>query len=295
MKKRHFLVLGCVVALLPSLCFAAAFERNLYYGIQGDADVEKLQEFLTDEALYSGPVTGNFFSLTLQAVKKYQAREGISPAAGYFGPLTREKANAALATQIGASEEQAVLETGAPTVPIVSPAQQQIDVLLQQIAILQAQLANQAQLQQTIQEQNQMLGQIQANTTPEPQPSAPDVKKELSVSVNGCNANQNGIYCAVQASYQEDGVEKPGILVTISSDDQGTFNSEGKANTNVQVTHWVNHIAGTRALAIFEYIPSATSSRMLTVTANGLTATTASPGQVDKNAMEWNAALGRWD
>jgi len=183
MKKALLFIF--VLATILSWQIAKAenlFSKDLYFGIQNDSEVTKLQEFLTSEGVYSGPITGNFFSLTLKAVKDYQTREGISPAAGYFGPISRAKANTGLSTQIEASNAQAVSETGTtPTPPIVlktttdivNTMQTQLDALLQQVALLQQQLQTQQQTQQTVQnlqtqvaQQTQTLQQIQQNTTP---------------------------------------------------------------------------------------------------------------------------------
>jgi len=168
------------------------FTKNLYFGIQKDSEVTKLQEFLTSEGVYSGPITGNFFSLTLKAVKDYQTREGISPAAGYFGPLTRNKANEILLAQLGVSNAQAIKETGSePIIPIIKSTsdslQEQIDALLNQINLLNQQLTTQKQTEQNIkdlqtqvveqtliiQQQQTILGAIQQNTTPTPTPTPP--------------------------------------------------------------------------------------------------------------------------
>lgn len=81
------------VFMVSSAAFAAGFERDLYHGISNDTDVTRLQEFLKSQSVYSGPVTGNFFSLTQEGVKRFQAREGITPVLGYFGPKTRSRAN----------------------------------------------------------------------------------------------------------------------------------------------------------------------------------------------------------
>ena len=69
----------------------SAFARNLAMGSRGD-DVTALQNRLTSEGVYSGPVTGYFGSLTSQAVKAFQAKYGISQV-GKVGPLTREALN----------------------------------------------------------------------------------------------------------------------------------------------------------------------------------------------------------
>ncbi|OGN00771.1 MAG: hypothetical protein A3G51_03520 [Candidatus Yanofskybacteria bacterium RIFCSPLOWO2_12_FULL_43_11b] len=67
------------------------FSRYLRFGLQGE-DVKSLQELLTREGVYTGPVTGYFGSLTLAGVKAYQTRYGI-PATGYVGPLTLSSIN----------------------------------------------------------------------------------------------------------------------------------------------------------------------------------------------------------
>jgi peptidoglycan hydrolase-like protein with peptidoglycan-binding domain len=77
---------------------ATSFKVNLAFGTTANSDVTALQQFLTTQSFYFGPVTGNFFSLTLQGVKNFQAANNITPVSGYFGPLTRAKANAILAT-----------------------------------------------------------------------------------------------------------------------------------------------------------------------------------------------------
>lgn len=91
MKYKSFLVF--VLLVLPFLVLAAGFERDLYFGLRNDPDVASLQSFLQDQGLYSGPVNGNFFSLTLGAVKKFQQQEKIEPVLGFFGQKTRMRAN----------------------------------------------------------------------------------------------------------------------------------------------------------------------------------------------------------
>jgi len=79
----------------------ASFNRNLTIGSVGD-DVKALQQFLNSKGFkiaVSGPgspgsETTRFGLLTKNALAKYQASAGISPALGYFGPLTRAKVNA---------------------------------------------------------------------------------------------------------------------------------------------------------------------------------------------------------
>lgn len=77
---------------------SASFTRNLTVGSSG-MDVKTLQQFLNAigfKIANSGPgspgnETNLFGSLTKAALAKWQASVGISPASGYFGPLTRAK------------------------------------------------------------------------------------------------------------------------------------------------------------------------------------------------------------
>lgn len=75
------------------------FGRNLSIGMTG-SDVQVLQQLLIDQA--SGPAavklkahgtTENFGILTFNALKEFQAKQGISPASGFFGPITRGVVN----------------------------------------------------------------------------------------------------------------------------------------------------------------------------------------------------------
>lgn len=93
------------------------FTNNLNIGSQGD-DVTELQNRLTQEGVYSGPITGYFGQLTFAGVKAYQAKHGISQV-GTVGPMTRAQLNS---SQV----------LGVSTV--------NMDALKTQIASLQAQL-----------------------------------------------------------------------------------------------------------------------------------------------------------
>jgi len=114
------------------------FKTALKYGLTS-ADVTELQNRLTAEGVYSGPITGYFGSLTLAAVKKYQEKNGIATAgqAGYgnVGPATRAKLNASAAA-VPASTEAAV------SVPAAAAqmSSAQVETLQTQIQALQAQL-----------------------------------------------------------------------------------------------------------------------------------------------------------
>ncbi len=67
------------------------FTLTLGQGSSGN-EVTELQNRLTKETAYSGPITGFFGSLTKAAVIAYQALKGISPT-GVVGPLTRAALN----------------------------------------------------------------------------------------------------------------------------------------------------------------------------------------------------------
>ena len=175
-KKVLYSVVAVVglVVLFPQISFGAEqFSRDLSFGFQQDSDVTKLQEFLSDEGLYSGPITGNFFSLTLKAVKTFQSREGITPAAGYFGPKTRVRANTLLGAQIQTSNQQAIAETRQNIVQSATPQttnnsisniQSQLNHLLKQINLLQQQLQAQQQAQTQISEITTVVPTNQAPT-----------------------------------------------------------------------------------------------------------------------------------
>ncbi|TSC59316.1 MAG: hypothetical protein G01um1014107_363, partial [Parcubacteria group bacterium Gr01-1014_107] len=92
--RKIFLLTAVSLFLAPVFVFAS-FDNNLGYGSIGQG-VTELQEFLLAQGVYDGPVTGNFYSLTLGGVKAFQVREGISPVSGFFGPLTRARANGLL-------------------------------------------------------------------------------------------------------------------------------------------------------------------------------------------------------
>ncbi len=63
--------------------------RNLSSGSRGD-DVRGLQEFLVEQKLLATAPTGYYGSLTADAVRAWQVREGVSPA-GSIGPVSRER------------------------------------------------------------------------------------------------------------------------------------------------------------------------------------------------------------
>jgi len=79
-------------------------ENNLYYGMMQNSEVRCLQEFLKNrgpEIYPEGLVTGNFFSLTQQAVTRFQEKYkaeilaplGLEKGTGFVGSKTRTKIN----------------------------------------------------------------------------------------------------------------------------------------------------------------------------------------------------------
>lgn len=89
MKK----VIWCAIiltTLLPSLASAETFARDLYFGMRSDPDVVRLQQFLQSQGFFTYPqFTGNYFTVTQEAVKSFQRARGIQPVSGYFGPRSR--------------------------------------------------------------------------------------------------------------------------------------------------------------------------------------------------------------
>lgn len=87
-----------IAGLSSQTVSTSQFTRNLTIGSSGE-DVKNLQKFLNSAGFKianSGPGSpGNettlFGSLTKIALAKWQATNGISPASGYLGPLTRAK------------------------------------------------------------------------------------------------------------------------------------------------------------------------------------------------------------
>jgi len=88
------LVGSSVIAFAPvagaqTASASATFTRDLTIGSTG-ADVTALQNWLNNKGYtIAAGATGYFGAQTQAALAKYQAAKGISPAAGYFGPITR--------------------------------------------------------------------------------------------------------------------------------------------------------------------------------------------------------------
>ena len=93
MKK--FIIVSLLSLLFAPFVANASLNTNLYYGLQQNSDVTQLQNFLHDKGFLTANATGNFFSLTLRAVRAYQTSAGINPT-GYVGTLTKKAINDAL-------------------------------------------------------------------------------------------------------------------------------------------------------------------------------------------------------
>ena len=95
-------LLGAFAVVALTLVVAASanaetYTRDLTIGSTG-SDVVALQDLLVasgDLVMPAGVSKGYFGALTKSALSKWQAKMGISPTAGYFGPVTRAKVAAA--------------------------------------------------------------------------------------------------------------------------------------------------------------------------------------------------------
>jgi hypothetical protein len=100
---------------------AATYTRDLTIGSTG-TDVVALQDMLIasgDLVMPAGVSKGYFGALTKSALAKWQAKMSISPAVGYFGPITRAKAEGSSTTggsTTGGSTTSGDLQGGAGSI-----------------------------------------------------------------------------------------------------------------------------------------------------------------------------------
>ena len=285
-----YLIIGLVV--FPSLAFAS-FDADLYYGMKSEK-VTELQEFLTEQGAYNGPITGNFFSLTQKAVKSFQTTYLIS-STGYFGPITRAKANTLLS--------HVTDESGTPISPVITAPKTNDDVvtkLAEQIALLQAQLLKLQEQQtslnqqnQTLTEQNQKLGaieqkvteqastltQIQTNTAPvppiapAPQPiatttySGPDLSEIVVVvtpyAIDPIHKAPHGAYHLKASIFTKDG--SPAKNAFLRMDTPGQFFSYHASYFEKQLN------AGDENSVTWVYVPTSAGLKTITFTSGNLT------------------------
>lgn len=176
-KTLSFLVLGLLV--LPCLSFAS-FDTSLKYGNKGQA-VTELQDFLVDQGYLTGSPTGNFYSLTLKAVKAFQVANKL-PGTGFFGPQSRAKASELLDLADSDTAEQA--ETGTVAAPVVQPkpTQSVTDTATQ---------AKLDDLTKQLQAQNDYLNTIAQNTAPVVQSSVMETP-EMTCSMTSDTPDEDG-------------------------------------------------------------------------------------------------------
>lgn len=108
-----------LAALGGSSTAGATFTMDLTIGSTG-SEVTALQNWLISKGYgIAAGATGYFGAQTQAALAAYQAANGISPAAGYFGPITRAKVNAAGGTTggtTGGSNDSSDLSGGAGSI-----------------------------------------------------------------------------------------------------------------------------------------------------------------------------------
>lgn len=88
---------------LTTIAHAETFGTNLTIGSTGPEVIE-LQTWLEGNGylvIPSGISKGYFGQLTVSALAKYQTSQNITPAVGYFGPITRAKLNHVLLSKNG--------------------------------------------------------------------------------------------------------------------------------------------------------------------------------------------------
>src|ERR1700733_10562348 len=109
---------GTGTATASGACFT--FTQDEWQGLSG-GQVMWVQEFLNGHGFTvaasgagsPGNETSYFGGLTKAAVMKFQSTEGITPVSGYWGPLSRAKANAICAGQTTTGTGTGTTPTGA--------------------------------------------------------------------------------------------------------------------------------------------------------------------------------------
>ncbi len=176
MKKYYIGFL--VFAITPAFTFAS-IDTNLKYGSKGQEVIE-LQEFLISHNFLKGTPTGNFYSLTRNAVIAYQKSINVT-ASGFVGPLTRAQINSALASQGAISNNAEVAETKKVTPPVDTSKQ-----------------VNEPVKQQVVEQQNTtpVTNQVASTIVPsQPQVQIQKVQgpAEISIQSNVCNLSSTNL------------------------------------------------------------------------------------------------------
>ena len=97
---------------------AATFTRSLTVGAQG-ADVTALQNFLIAKGhTIAAGATGYFGAQTASAVAAWQAANGVTPATGYFGPVSQAKYASMVSTTVNTTPS--TLNGGAGSASVTS-------------------------------------------------------------------------------------------------------------------------------------------------------------------------------
>lgn len=116
MKKAIVILSFIALFVFPTLSLAS-FDVSLKYGSKGDLVIE-LQDFLTDQGLYTGKLDGRYGFGTLKAVKAFQTANDLK-VDGYFGKGSRAKANEILLNLLNGSNISEKEETGIVATPLI--------------------------------------------------------------------------------------------------------------------------------------------------------------------------------
>lgn len=116
MKKLMMVLVGVLILLPFGLEAREPFNKDLRYGMVKNSEVKRLQQFLKDEGVYTGPITGNFYSLTRDSVKKYQKDYRIK-ITGVFDKATRSKVNEVSMVEVEQKISPNIIDS-TPAIPV---------------------------------------------------------------------------------------------------------------------------------------------------------------------------------
>lgn len=131
------IALALAIPFISNAVVTCSFDRDLDLGIDGE-DVRCLQQYLNDAGFLvaesgvgsPGNETSLFRDKTKDAIIRWQSANNISPASGYFGPLSRTKYN-----------ELVSGNTDSPNTPLTTTEpQDQATILMQQLEKLRTEL-----------------------------------------------------------------------------------------------------------------------------------------------------------